>query len=350
MERRFTDKGIKVVFLDVKDTLGYIESPGKLITFKPTTLRLLNTIKETLGLNIGIITNLPSSVSAEQGREMLKNAGISEFVDEALLIINHEAKTDKPGPKIYEYAAKQANVEPGECIFMGENLLEIIGAQAAGMHGILKPFPAGREFKLKAQQSQPFSYKDSGRLSEIIMEEDHLIGKRIVMATAKIVEQLKNDKVPYKAMRILTFLLDEFVDNYHHKKEEKILLPLAKASGIDNKLLDIVLKDHDQGRAYFKGMKIALDRYDLDYKSALIDFRINAEGFIQLYKAHGAFEDDVVLPAIGKLSSDLDDGVIVDLFLKEGPADLTPYLLLISNMEKLVDEAASKNATKNQLI
>ena len=78
---------IKVIFVDVKDTLGYIESPGKLVTFKPTTERLLKTLKETLAFRIGIITNLPSSVSAEKGREMLSEAGITELIDEELLII-----------------------------------------------------------------------------------------------------------------------------------------------------------------------------------------------------------------------------------------------------------------------
>ena len=328
---------IKVIFVDVKDTLGYIESPGKLVTFKPTTERLLKTLKETLALRIGIITNLPSSVSAEKGREMLNEAGITELIDEELLIINHDVNLDKPGSEIYLKAAEIAGVDVSECMFMGENLIEILGAEAAGMKGVLKPYPPGREFKLKPKRAVPGGPEDSGRLAELIMEEDHIIGKRIVVAAVKIVGMMKQGNIPHRAMRLLTYLLDHFIDKYHHAKEEQVLFPLAIAAGVDRNVMALVSKDHDQGRAYFRGMNLALERYDLGHQAALEDYRINCEGFIELYKVHGALEDDVVLPEIGKYLTDLDDAIINDLYMKIGPEDLTPFLMIIANMEKLLN-------------
>jgi FMN phosphatase YigB (HAD superfamily) len=36
-------------------------------------------------------------------------------------------------------------VPVGRCLYVGENLVEVIGAIAAGMKAVLKPCPPGRE-------------------------------------------------------------------------------------------------------------------------------------------------------------------------------------------------------------
>ena len=160
---------IKAVFFDIKDTLGYVDSPGHLVTYKPSTRDLLETTRDILGLRIGLITNLPANVSADLGRKMVEDAGLLEFIDRDDIVINHDAGADKPAPEIFAYAADRLGLKPEECLFIGENFAEVMGAQAAGMRAQLKPCPPGREFMLKAVAARPSTDKDSGRLSELVM-------------------------------------------------------------------------------------------------------------------------------------------------------------------------------------
>ena len=328
------DLGIDWVFCDVKDTLGVVDRPGHLLTYKPSTIRLLKTLRHEIGVKIGIITNLPKSLTAAQGRAMLDEAGITDLVDVEGIVINHEAGNSKPGPDIYRYAANLVDAEIGRCLFLGENLIEVLGAQAAGMRAVVKPCPPGREFKLQATHHAEESATFSGRLSEMLLEEDHLIGNRIVGCAIKIVELIKaGGDLPLAAMGTLCFLTKNYVDPFHHKKEEEALIKIAIARGFPAEECGWVAREHDQGRAYFDGMEIALARIRAGDAAASRDFRYCAEGFTELYKAHGKKEDDEFFPKLGKFLDVTDDSLVVELMARIGPGDPSPWLNLISGME-----------------
>jgi len=326
----------KVIFFDVKDTLGTVDRPGHLVVYKPSTARLVETLKDVVGLRAGIIMNLPKSVAAEAGRRMLDEAGITPWLDENGIIINHEVDVSKPTERIYQLAAERMDVGVDECIFVGENLIEVIGAEAAGMKGVLKPSPPGREFKLKPIEARPESESDSGRLIETILEEDHLIGKRITICAAAIAKRLARDdeETPHWQMSTLVWLLQNFIDPFHHRKEERVVMPLAAARGAAQEVVDQTLREHDQGRAYFDAMAAALGRYRAGDEAAKADFRATTESFVALYKEHARRENDELLPEFGRLLTPEDDTLMVDLVGQVGPADLAPYLSLIASLEK----------------
>ena len=61
-------------------------------------------------------------------------------------MLDHDAGVAKPGRvAIYQVAAQRVGVPIGRCLYVGENLIEVLGALAAGMKAILKPCPPGRE-------------------------------------------------------------------------------------------------------------------------------------------------------------------------------------------------------------
>ena len=325
---------IKIAFVDIRDTLGYVDKPGHLVLFKPSTLQFLQSLKNDMKLRIGVITNLPENVSHEQGIEMLREAGVLEYVDKEDVVSSHEAGAEKPGPSIYQFACDKLNINTTEAIFIGENLLEVIGAQTAGLNAMIKPFPPARDFLFKPLSAKQATNTDSGRLSEMLMEEEHLVGKRIVIASSKMASMIaENKNIPMMALGNLVFLLKNFVDPYHHKKEETILVPFAISRGYPKSKIEWILLEHNQGRAYFNAIEIAVQRLQNGDAIALNDLKINLEGFVNLYKQHGAREDNEFLAEVGKLFSDQDDALIVDLFAKAGPVDLTPYLALIAQME-----------------
>src|SRR4029077_15486615 len=122
-----------------RDSLGEVDRRGHLVPYRPSTEKMQAALK-SLGFKIGVITNLPGDISDKQGKDMVVNAVLSEdpatsklrtigdFVPRANIVTNHEAGVDKPDPKIYQFAAKKLGVEPRECFFIGENLLENLGA------------------------------------------------------------------------------------------------------------------------------------------------------------------------------------------------------------------------------
>jgi hemerythrin-like domain-containing protein/histidinol phosphatase-like enzyme len=335
-----SNQPLKVVFVDIRDTLGYVDRPGHLVLFKPSTLQFLKSIKKDMGLRIGAITNLPANVSHDQGVQMLREAGVTdEFVATADIVSSHEANAEKPAPSIYQFACTKLNVAIDEAMFIGENLLEVIGAQAAGLNAMIKPFPPSRDFLFRPLSANPATNTDSGRLSEAMMEEEHLVGKRIVGASAKISTLIADNKnVSLVALGNLVYLLKNFVDPYHHKKEENILLPFAVSRGYPVAKTQWVLLEHDQGRAYFTAIEVAYKRLLNGDNIALQDLKFNLDGFVNLYKQHGGREDNEFLPEVGKLFSDQDDALIIDLFAKAGPGDLTPYLALIAQMESELEK------------
>lgn len=326
--------GVEFVFFDVRDTLGYVDRRGHLVPFRPSTERLLNEVKKTIGLRVGVITNLPNDVSSDQGRKMLEDAGILPYLDPKGLVINHDARLEKPRAQVYEYAAKQVGVAVDRCLFVGENFSEVIGALSAGMHGLLKPFPPGGEFGFKPSFAGPATSTSSGRLFEVLLEEEHVIGKRITDAAARIAVDIAAGKDRLQAFGVLVYLLEKYIDPYHHRKEEDALFPLAMARGLPSALCERTLREHDQGRAYFRALSVALRRAQDGDKNALGEARLVLEAFVTLYRAHGPDENDHVFPELGKYLTDADDAVIVELMRRIGPADATPYLELVRSLEQ----------------
>ena len=134
---------VEFVFFDIGGTLGERNASGKLVPF-PSSAGMLKAMRNQLGLRVGVITTLGSLTNAE-GRALLQEAGLDEFLDPQGFFSEHDAGVAKPDVRIYSFAAERVGVPIGRCLFVGENLIEVIGATVAGMKALLKPSPPGRE-------------------------------------------------------------------------------------------------------------------------------------------------------------------------------------------------------------
>jgi FMN phosphatase YigB (HAD superfamily) len=140
-----TNKPVEFLFFDIGGTLGERDPvTGKLVPF-PSSTKLMGAVRDAMGLRIGIITTL-GVLSNAQGLTLLQQAGLGEFLDPAGFISEHDvAEAAKPDPRIYQFAAQKVDVPIENCLYVGENLIEVIGALAAGMKALLKPCPPGRD-------------------------------------------------------------------------------------------------------------------------------------------------------------------------------------------------------------
>jgi hypothetical protein len=340
---------IRAVFFDARDTLGEVDRPGHLVAYRPSTEKLLSAMKG-LGHRLGVITNLPAELTAEQGKQMITGAALSEsppltigdFIAAADIITNHEAGCNKPDPRIYTFAARRFDLPPQQCLFVGENLIEVLGARAAGMQAQLKPSPPGREFQPAPLGGTP-SPTDSGRAFEAFFEHEHLLGERIFACGDRIVAQLsQRPDVPLPqalqaAMGFFVYLLDHFADQVHLRAEEAVI-PLAIARGMDPRAATWVMNQHDQARAYFRALDVAWRRIQgcdrADQVQALGEFATITEAFVTLFKAHAIRENDAMYPEIGRWLTETDDALVLNIISHFGPPDITPYVALVGAMEQ----------------
>jgi phosphoglycolate phosphatase len=139
------EQAIDFVFFDIGGTLGD-RSPdtGAFVPF-PSTTPVLKLLRDRVGVRMGVITNLGNDLTTDQAKQLLQQAGWLPFLDPQGFISDHEAHAAKPDPRIYQFAAAQVGVPVERCLFVGENLVEVIGAQTAGMKAVLKPCPPGRD-------------------------------------------------------------------------------------------------------------------------------------------------------------------------------------------------------------
>jgi len=130
---------IEAVFFDIGETLGQMADD----TFVPfeSTCQLLTIMRRFLNLRLGIIANVPASMTTIQIKQLLIDAKILKFFDPHGFITSLDAKAAKPDPHIYRYAAQQMGLVPSQCLYVGEESDHVEGACAAGMVGILKPPP-----------------------------------------------------------------------------------------------------------------------------------------------------------------------------------------------------------------
>jgi FMN phosphatase YigB (HAD superfamily) len=140
-----TNREIDAVFFDIGGTLGERDpQTGQLIPY-PSSVGLLRTMRDLVGLRVGIITTLGPDLTNGDGLALLHEAGLGQFLDPQGFVSDHDAGVAKPHVEIYQVAARRINTPPHRCLFVGENLSEVLGALAAGMKAVLKPCPPGRE-------------------------------------------------------------------------------------------------------------------------------------------------------------------------------------------------------------
>lgn len=139
------DRVIDFIFYDIGGTLADLDPNTKKLVPFPSTVPMLTKVRDVLRIPIGIITTL-GSFSRQQGLDMLKEAGLLGFLHPMGFICEHDnGNIGKPSTSIYRFAARQVDVPIERCLFIGENLVEVTGAIAAGMKGLLKPYPPGKD-------------------------------------------------------------------------------------------------------------------------------------------------------------------------------------------------------------
>lgn len=96
----------------------------------PSTLDLLNRLKEENRYRLLALTNWSSetfSIAMEKYEFLKLFEGI---------VVSGDEKTAKPFPKIYEIIIERYQLSPGNCVFIDDNLDNVMTARKIGIYGI----------------------------------------------------------------------------------------------------------------------------------------------------------------------------------------------------------------------
>ncbi|MBN2499700.1 MAG: HAD family hydrolase [Anaerolineales bacterium] len=105
----------------------YIETRFYRRAMRPEIPTVLETIRQ-MGLKIGLISNVSSRGQVPIN---LKQYGIYHYFDP--IVLSSEYGQRKPGPAIFYYAARLANVPTSQCLYVGDRIArDVLGARRAG--------------------------------------------------------------------------------------------------------------------------------------------------------------------------------------------------------------------------
>jgi len=177
-------------------------------------------------------------------------------------------------------------------------------------------------------------------------EHEGILAMLAVIETAA--HRLSSGKsIPSDLMTDAVSFLQNFADRCHHGKEEDELFPSLVERGVANEggPIGAMLSDHEQGRAFIRGMSDAAERYAQGDTAAVKSLVDNTLGYVALLRAHIDKENLVLFPMADEILTEVEQNQLYDAFerieaTRTGPGEHERYHAMIARYQTL---AASWN-------
>jgi hemerythrin-like domain-containing protein len=182
-----------------------------------------------------------------------------------------------------------------------------------------------------------------------ILTDEHRVIEVVLTCLERIVEEAgKTGKLDEASADQAVDVIRTFADKCHHGKEENHLFAALVDKGMsrDGGPVGQMLIEHEQGRAFVKGMAESISEATIGNKDALQRFTRNAQGYVQLLRAHIQKEDGVLFPMADKMLSDEDQRNLMKAFEvvesdKMGEGTHDKYLGIVASLAKKYGVEAS---------
>lgn len=132
-----------------------------------------------------------------------------------------------------------------------------------------------------------------------ILTDEHRVIEVVLDCLEKIIREAGDSgKLNEEAAVQAIDVIRTFADKCHHGKEETHLFAALVEKGMPKEGGPVgqMLVEHEQGRAFVKGMSDSISGAAAGDANALMKFIHNAQGYIQLLRAHIRKEDTVLFP------------------------------------------------------
>ena len=136
------------------------------------------------------------------------------------------------------------------------------------------------------------------KATEILMDE-HRVIERVLTSLETAAAQLEAGRPVRPGFFIQACdFIKGFADGCHHRKEEGVLFPAMIEQGLPREVgpVAMMLNEHEQGRAFTRGLRAAAERLEAGDASARSAVIANARGYAALLRQHIYKENNVLFP------------------------------------------------------
>lgn len=171
------------------------------------------------------------------------------------------------------------------------------------------------------------------------LEKEHLY----ILRLAAIMEKIATNQIFNKAhIESLVFLIRNYADGIHHAKEEKVLfLKVFELPKITNdKTLENILKQHEQGRRYADYIDDHLSFYLAGIEASLQELYKTMLFYVSFIREHINFENNVLFPHVIELLKNQDHIDIQNQFSILEKSSFCGNI--VAEFEKKIDQLAKE--------
>lgn len=178
-----------------------------------------------------------------------------------------------------------------------------------------------------------------------VLSSEHRVIEIVLNSLERIAgEALKSGRLDREAAERAVDIIRNFADKCHHGKEEDLLFKalVAKGMPLEGGPVGQMLLEHEQGRAFVRGMSENISAASEGETAALHRFAENAGGYIQLLRAHILKEDRVLFPMADRLLDSDDQRTLSESFERVesehmGEGTHARYIKLAAELAKKYD-------------
>lgn len=126
--------------------------------------------------------------------------------------------------------------------------------------------------------------------TDILMDE-HRVIERVLTSLEQAAVRLNQGEAVRPGFFIdAADFVKGFADGCHHKKEEGVLFTALVDAGLPQNVgpVGVMLDEHEQGRAFTRGMRAAAERLEAGDATARADVVQNALGYVALLRVTSA--------------------------------------------------------------
>ncbi len=169
--------------------------------------------------------------------------------------------------------------------------------------------------------------------------DNHLIIQKVI----DVMERVTKVKDPEaEHLEFIVSFIREYADGFHHAKEEGLLFPKLVEKGIPNEFgpVGMMLREHEEGRNFVKGMADNLSLYKSGNKDALQSIYANMKGYINLLRNHILKENNILFRMADQVLTDKEQTRLLEQFDDTessgiGKAKIDTFLAKIKELEIL---------------
>jgi len=178
------------------------------------------------------------------------------------------------------------------------------------------------------------------RAIEILMQEHRVIERVLDALDTAASKAASSEAIGPSFFLDACEFIRGFADEFHHMKEENVLFQTLVEHGMPRNggPVAVMLAEHEQGRAYTRGLRAAAERWAGGDAAARAEVVDHAQAYTDLLRQHIAKEDNILFPMAAQfLPEDVQELVLADFERAEKehapPGTRDKFLALATELE-----------------